>query len=138
MEAQDTISKAHQLHLQAQQRYIRINAHIKVYGTRNAETEQLARNGIEFVEAALKLVPDSPAFLNTYALLVTDGLGDTKLGLEILQRAAQLTPDDIQLRQNIRDIQAGGRVPHVNSVGIIVIALIIAVGIILIAIYAYR
>ena len=134
MEAQDAVAKAHQLHLQAQQRYIKINAHIKVYGTRNAETEQLARNGVEFVEAALKLIPDSPAFLNTYALLVADGLGDTKLGLEILQRAAQLAPDDIQIQQNIRDIQAGGRVPHINGVGIIVIAVIIVIGIILIAI----
>jgi hypothetical protein len=134
MEAEDPIAKAHQLHLHAQQRYIKINAHIKVYGTRNSETQQLARNGIEFAEAALKLVPDSPAFLNTYALLVTDGLGDTKLGLAILQRAAQLAPDDIQIRQNIRDIQAGGRVSHINSVGIIVIGVIIVVGIILIAI----
>src|ERR1051325_3834939 len=105
MEVQD-IAKAQQLHLQAQQRYIRINAHIKVYGTRNDETEQLARNGIEFVEAALKIVPDSPAYLNTYALLVADGLGDTKLGLQILRKAEQLAPDDIQIRQNIRDIQA--------------------------------
>jgi len=85
----------------------------------------------------LKVVPDSPAFLNTDALLVTDRLGDTKLGLEILQRAAQLAPDDIQIRQNIRDIQAGGRVPHMNSVGIIVIAVIIVVGLILIAIASH-
>ncbi len=122
MNTQDEAARANQLHLQAQQRYITINAHIKVYGSRNAETEQLARNGIEFVEAALKLAPDSPAFLNTYALLVTDGLGDTKLGLKILQRAAQLAPDDIQIQQNIRDIQAGGRIPRAGSVAIVVFA----------------
>ena len=105
MEDDDAKVKAAQLNLQAGQRYIRINAHIKVYGSRNDETEQLARNGIEFIEAALKLVPDSAACLNTYGLLVADGLGDKKLGLEILEKAAQLAPDDIQIQQNIRDLQ---------------------------------
>jgi hypothetical protein len=131
MQTQDAIAKAQQLHLAAQQRYIKINAHIKVYGTRNAETEQLARNGIEFVEAALKIVPDSPAYLNTYALLVTDGLGDTKLGLEILQKAAKLAPDDIQIQQNIRDIQASGRVPHASTVGVIAFIVVVAIVIII-------
>jgi hypothetical protein len=76
MEDADARARAEQLDLQAGQRYIKINAHIKVYGSRNAETEQLARNGIEFIEAALKLVPESPNYLNTYGLLVADGLGD--------------------------------------------------------------
>jgi tetratricopeptide (TPR) repeat protein len=137
MELQDDIAKAQQLHVQAQQRYIKINAHIKVYGTRNAETERLARNGIEFVEAALKIVPDTPAYLNTYALLVADGLGDTKLALEILEKAAKLAPDDIQIRQNIRDIQASGRVPHSSSVGLVAAVIIILV-IIVVAIAASR
>ena len=97
-------ARAEQLNLQAEHRYIKIQAHIKVYGSRNAEIEQLARNGIEFIEAALKLFPDSPKYLNTYALLVADGLGQKKLALEILERAAQLAPDDIQLRQNIRSL----------------------------------
>lgn len=86
-----------------------------MYGTRNAETDQLARNGIEFIEAALKLVPGSPAYLNTDGLLIADGLGDRKLGLEILQKAAELAPDDIQIRQNIRDLQIGGSVPRALS-----------------------
>jgi hypothetical protein len=137
MQTQDDIVKAQQLHLAAQQRYIKINAHIKVYGTRNAETKQLARNGIEFVEAALKIVPDSPAYLNTYALLVTDGLGDTKLGLDILQKAAQLAPDDIQIQQNIRDIQKGGRVPRISSVALVVVAAVIIIVIILVAITSH-
>jgi hypothetical protein len=128
MQSQDDIAKAEQLHLAAQFRYNEINAHIKVYGTRNAETKQLARNGIEFVEAALKIVPDSPAYLNTYALLIIDGLGDTKLGLEILLDAAQLAPDDIQIQQNIRDIHEGGRVKLIVVVaGVIVIVFLLAV-----------
>jgi len=135
MQDLDARAKAEQLHLQAGQRYIKINAHIKVYGSRNAETEQLARNGIEFIEAALKLVPDSPSYLNTYGLLVADGLGDKKLGLDILQRAAQLAPDDIQIRQNIRDLQIGRSIPRASSCGavIAIFAVIVIIAIIVIA-----
>lgn len=105
-DAAENHAKAEQLNTQAELRCIKIQAHIKVYGTRNAEIEQVARNGIEFAEAALKLFPDSPKYLNTYGLLLADGLGQKKVALEILERAAQLAPDDIQLRQNIRSLQA--------------------------------
>jgi tetratricopeptide (TPR) repeat protein len=102
----DAKARAEQLNLQAEHRYIKIQAHLKVYGTRNAEVKQLARDGIEFIEAALKLFPESPKYLNTYGLLVADGLGDKQLALQILEKAAQLAPDDIQLRQNIRSLSA--------------------------------
>ena len=105
MEDSDARAKAEQLNLQAEFRYIKIQSHIKVYGRRNAEMEQEARNGIEFIEAALKLVPDSAKYLNTYALLLADGLGKKKLALEILERAAQLAPDDIQIQQNMRSLK---------------------------------
>lgn len=106
MEDADARAKAEQLNLQAEYRYIKIQSHIKVYGCRNAAMEQEARNGIEFIEAALKLVPDSAKYLNTYALLLSDGLGKKKFALEILERAAQIAPDDIQLQQNIRSLKA--------------------------------
>jgi len=123
-------TKAEQLHLHATQRYIRLNAHIKVYRSRNEQTEQLARNGIEFIEAALTLFPDDPNYLNTYALLLADGLGQKQPALNVLQRASQLAPDNIQIRQNTRDLQAGGLAPRALSPGI-VIAVIAAVLIII-------
>ena len=86
--------------------WLAYDAHIKVYRSRNAETEQLARNGIEFIEAALKLFPNDPAYLNTYALLLADGLGQRELALEVFERATQFDPDNIQIRQNIRDLQS--------------------------------
>jgi tetratricopeptide (TPR) repeat protein len=105
MEEQDIRQRAEQLNLQAELRCIKIQSHIKVYGRRNAAIEQEARNGIEFIEAALKLFPESPRYLNTYALLLADGLGKKKLGLEILEKAAQLAPEDIQRKQNIRSLK---------------------------------
>ena len=99
-------AKAEQFNCQAELRYIKIQAHIKVYGHLNTEMKQEARNGIEFAEAALKLIPSSPKYLNTYVLLLADGLGQKKMALEILEKAAQLAPNDIQLKQNIRGLKA--------------------------------
>jgi hypothetical protein len=119
MEDANATAKAEQLNTQAELRLIRIQAHIKVYGGRDqwltreraydAEIEQLARNGIEFIEAALKLVPDSPRYLNTYALLLADGLGQKRVASEVLERAARLAPDDIQLKQNIRSLKSSSQ-----------------------------
>lgn len=115
MEEADARAKAEQLNMQADLRLIKIQAHIKVYGSReqwltrerafDSQIEQDARNGIEFIEAALKLFPNDPQYLHTYALLLVDGLGQKKVGLEVLERAAQFAPDDIQLKQNIRSLQ---------------------------------
>jgi tetratricopeptide (TPR) repeat protein len=120
MDDADARVRADQLNRQAGQRYIKINAHIKVYGSRNTETEQLARNGIEFIEAALKLFPSDPNYLNTYALLLADGLGHKELALEALERATQIDPDNIQIRQNIRNIEAVGPAPRTLSAGAVV------------------
>src|SRR5438105_15557543 len=78
-------ARAEELNTQADLRLIRIQAQIKVYGGReqwltreralDAQIEQDARNGIEFIEAALKLFPSDPKYLHTYALLLVDGLG---------------------------------------------------------------
>ncbi len=134
MEDAETKARAEELNLQAEFRYIKIQSHIKVYGYRNAQMEQEARNGIEFVEAALKLIPNSPKYLNTYALLLADGLGQTKLALEIFERATQLAPEDIQLRQNIRALQVGDPVPRAVSAGAVVAIFVALVVIAIIAV----
>jgi hypothetical protein len=115
MDDADALAKAEQLNTQAELRLIKIQAHIKVYGDRDqwltrdraydSQIEEEARNGIEFIEAALELFPNNPKYLNTYALLLVDGLGQKKIGLEVLERAVQFAPDDIQLKQNIRSLQ---------------------------------
>jgi hypothetical protein len=115
MDEANARAKAEQLNTQADLRLIKIQAHIKVYGSReqcltrnrsyDAQIEQDARNGIEFIEAALKLFPNDPKYLHTYALLLVDGLGQKKVGLEVFERAAQFAPDDIQIKQNIRSLQ---------------------------------
>ena len=129
MEDFDLRAKANQLNLQAGQRYIKINAHINVYRSRNAEIEQLARNGIEFIEAALKLFPNDANYLNTYALLLADGLGQKQLALEVFERATQLDPDNIQIRQNIRAVAVNDPAPRALSAGTVV-AIFVALAVI--------
>jgi hypothetical protein len=115
MDEADARAKAELLNTQADLRLIKIQAYIKVYGSReqwltrnrsfDTRIEQDARNGIEFIEAALKLFPNDPKYLHTYALLLIDGLGQKQVGLDVLERAAQFAPDDIQIKQNIRVLQ---------------------------------
>lgn len=98
----NNLAEAEQLQLQAQQRLIECQSYIEVYGSRTAEIEQAARNGLEFIDAALQLVPNNPKYLNTKALLLADGLGQKQAGMTLLQLAATTAPNDIQIQQNIR------------------------------------
>lgn len=97
-------AEAEQLHWQAQQRLIECQSHIEVYGYRTAEIEQAARDGLEFIEAALKLEPNNPIYLNTKGLLLSDGLGQKDTGMAFLNMAAERAPKDIQIQQNIRNL----------------------------------
>jgi hypothetical protein len=122
----DARAKGEQLNTQAELRLIRIQAQIKVYGSReqwltrerafDAQIEQDARNGIEFIEAALKLFSNDPKYLHTYALLLVDGLAQKKAGLDVLERAAQFAADDIQIKQNIRSLQTLIKNPSLGCV----------------------
>ena len=106
MEAAEAREKAEQNHRQARYRLTMIQSHVRTKGRVNLDREQEARNGIEFIEAALKLFPDNAIYLNVYALLLGEGLGQKKLALEILDKASQLAPDDIQIKQNMRSLKA--------------------------------
>ncbi len=97
--------EAEQRHLEAIYRLKKLQALLIVYhGVRNAEIQQLGRDGIEFVDAALQPFPDHVQYLNTKALLLAEGLGDKKSALVLMSRAADLAPTDILIRQNLRSL----------------------------------
>jgi hypothetical protein len=102
--ASANLLEAEQLHLQATFRLHKCQAHLSVYHSRSAETIQQAKNGIEFVDAALKLFPRNQNYLNTKALLFSNGLGQTAQGLELLKQAGEIAPNDIQIKQNFRTL----------------------------------
>lgn len=95
-------AEADQLHLSALDRLFQCQSEAEAHGYRTANLEQIARDGLEFVDAALQLAPGNPKYLNTKALLLADGLGQKESGLALLQQAAELAPKDIQIQQNIR------------------------------------
>jgi tetratricopeptide (TPR) repeat protein len=122
------LAKAEQLHLQGTFRLNECQAHYKVYGSRLGKQ---ANDGLEFVDAALRLFPDNPKYLNTRALLLADGLGQIDRSIEILQRARRIAPDDIQIRQNLRDANAALENSRTMTVVAIIIVVLIVVGIII-------
>jgi len=75
-----------------------------------------ALNGIEFIDAALKISPQNPKYLNVKALLYADGLGKSELGISILENAAQISPNDIQIQENIIALKKRIKIQESNAV----------------------
>jgi tetratricopeptide (TPR) repeat protein len=88
--------------LQATFKLNECQAHHSVYGTFKSE---VARDGLEFINAALKLNPNASNFWNTKGLLYIDGLGNKQEGLIFLRKALELEPDSIVIKQNIRKVE---------------------------------
>jgi len=103
---QDDNSKiqAEENHLQALDRLVQCQTQLEINGYRNSEIEMLANDGLEFVNAALDSDSDNPKYLNTKGLLYSDGLGNTTAGLSYINHAYQLAPNDIQIKQNFRNL----------------------------------
>jgi tetratricopeptide (TPR) repeat protein len=97
-----SLAKAEHNHLQATFKLHECQAHFQVYGDR---LPNVANDGMEFIEAALRTCPNSPGYWNTKALLLTDGLGDHRRAMDCLKRALELEPDSIIVKQNIRNVE---------------------------------
>ena len=74
----------------------------KVYGERLDVT---AQEGLEFIEEALRIEPESSAYLNTKGLLLSDGLAKHRQALDCLTRALEFEPDSVVIGQNIRNVE---------------------------------
>ena len=68
---------------------------------------EMAGDALEYINAALKVSPKNPEYLNTKGLLVANGLGRVKDGLKLLRKALELEPDNITIKQNIRKLEKG-------------------------------
>ena len=98
----EELTKANHSHLQATFKLNECQAHLKVYGERLNTT---AQDGLEFIEEALRIDPESSAYLNTKGLLLSDGLAEHQKALDCLNRALELGPDSIVIKQNVRNIK---------------------------------
>lgn len=88
-----------------------------------------ALEGLEFIEASLRVQPDEADYWNIKGLLLADGLGRTDEAISCLRKAMALNPSSIQYRQNLRNLERGKRRARllltVVAVAVAVIALII-------------
>ncbi|MBW2039469.1 MAG: DUF4339 domain-containing protein [Deltaproteobacteria bacterium] len=97
------LAKAKQNHLYARQKLVECQTHLDLFEKPPAD---LAQDGLEFIEAALRVNPDSSDYWNTKGLLLADGLSKYEEALECLRRALSLEPDSILIKQNIQKIEA--------------------------------
>ncbi len=97
-------AKADHNYLQASFKLNECQAHLKVHGRRQ-EMQQLAHDGLEFIEAALVIDAKSSRYWNLKGLLLSDGLGEHEKGLECLRKALEFEPDSIVIKQNIRSLE---------------------------------
>lgn len=118
------LSQAEQLHLKATFILNEIQAHISVYRVRNAEVEAKAHNALELVEEALRLMPKRSNYLNTKAILLAEGLGKHAEGMTVLQHAAEIAPDDVQIQQNLRNLS-----PSTAGCGAAVVVMLVALSV---------
>ena len=105
----EEIMKAKHNHLQATFKLNECQAHLKVYGERLDTT---AQEGLEFIEEALRIDPESSAYLNTKGLLLSDGLAKHCQALDCLTRALEFEPDSIVIGQNLRNIEQLEQTKH--------------------------
>ena len=94
-------AKAERNYLHASSKLSECRAHLKVYGRRR-EANQLALDGLEFIDAALSVDPSSSRYWNLKGLLLADGLHEGDEALECFRKALDLEPDSIVVKQNIR------------------------------------
>ena len=57
------------------------------------------------IEEALRIEPESSAYLNTKGLLLSDGLAKHRQALDCLTRALEFEPDSVVIGQNIRNVE---------------------------------
>ena len=94
--------RANQHYLLAITKLNECQAHLKVSGNRIPST---AQDGLEFLEEALRISPESSAYWNAKGLFLSDGLAEHQEALDCLNRALELEPDSIAIKQNIRDVE---------------------------------
>ena len=70
--------------------------------TDNKHAADIAREGLELIEAALRIEPREPKYWHTRAMLLADGLGDYASALICLRRASELEPGSVVFAQAIR------------------------------------
>jgi tetratricopeptide (TPR) repeat protein len=105
----ENLSEAEQYQLKAQFILHEVQANKQVYGSNSAISGAQPANvglALQYIDRSLELFPDNPVYLNLKALLLWEGNGDKASALPLLERAAQLSPRDIDIQNNLNAIKS--------------------------------
>lgn len=101
--------EAEQYSLQAQFILNELQANKKVYGSNSALTGASPANvdlALQYVNRSLELFPDSHIYLNLKALLLWEGKGSKEEAAALLEKAAALSPRDINIQNNLNALKS--------------------------------
>lgn len=100
----DDLNEAERYKLQAEFILHEMQANISVYGSNSAWSGARPADvdlALRYINRSLELFPDNPAYLNLKALFLMEGLGQKEAGIKLLERAAELSPRDITIQDNL-------------------------------------
>lgn len=89
-----------------------LQANMEIYGS-NSQTSGASPANVEFaikcIGRSLEYFPDNSKYLNTKALLLSEGMGDVAQAIALLTKAAEIDPRDLNIENNLnilRDIMS--------------------------------
>jgi len=97
-------SEAEQYRLQAEFILHELRANLQVYGSNSAMTGASPANvdlALQYIDRSLELFPNNPVYLNLKALLLMEGKGMREQAVALLEKAAELSPRDINIQNNL-------------------------------------
>jgi len=98
------LGEAEQYYIQAEFINITLQANRKVYGSNNGFSVANPADvdlALQYIERSLELFPENPVYLNLKALLLWEGKGDKESAAVLFQKAAALSPRDINIQNNL-------------------------------------
>ena len=98
-------SEAEDYHLQARFILNELQANLQVYGSNSPSTGATPANvdlALQYIDRSLEYFPDNPVYLNLKALLQMEGKKMNKEAAELLEKAAKLSPHDINIQNNLQ------------------------------------
>ena len=107
----EALAEAENYAMQAMFVLHQVQANIQVYGSNSMLTGASPANvdlGLQYINRSLELFPDNPIYLNTKALLLSDGQGNKADAKVLLERAASIAPRDINIQNNLKAVSGGG------------------------------
>ena len=105
----DNLQEAQEYHLKAEFILHELQANMQVYGSNSVISGATPANidlALQYIDRSLEYFPDNTAYINLKALLLWEGKGQKESATELLERAAELNPRDIDIQNNLEAIKS--------------------------------